>query len=56
MAKLTKVQYRSAKGDKHTLAYTVYVSKKVAEQAGIRPDRELSVKAESGKIVIKERK
>lgn len=38
------------------MAYTVYVPKKVAEQAGIRPERELNVKAESGKIVIEERK
>lgn len=52
MAKMVKQKYRTLKGDIKLNTYFVTVPKKVVENSGMDPDRDVIVKAENGKIVI----
>ena len=55
MAKLVKMKYRTVGGDLKINSYYAPVSKKVVAASGIDTEKEITVKAESGKIIIEQK-
>lgn len=55
MAKLAKMKYRTVGGDLKVNTYTTTISKKIVAESGIDPEKEITVKAENGKIIIEQR-
>lgn len=55
MAKLNKMKYRTVAGDLKINTYITTVSKKIVKESGIDPEKEITVKAEKGKIIIEQR-
>lgn len=55
MAKLNKMKYRTVDGDLKINTYTTTISKKIVKESGIDPEKEITVKAENGKIIIENR-
>ena len=55
MAKLIKMKYRTIGGDLKINSYYAPVSKKVVAASGIDTEKEITVKAESGKIIIEQK-
>lgn len=54
MAKMIKQKYRTLGGDVKLNCYYITVPKKVVEESGLNPDREIIVKAENNKIVVEQ--
>ena len=50
--KLVKNNYYTSKGVVKLNNYLVYVNKKLVEEAGINPDKEIKVYVEGNKIII----
>lgn len=55
MAKLNKMKYRTVGGDLKINTYIATVSKKIVKESGIDPEKEITVKAEKGKIIIEQK-
>lgn len=55
MAKLNKMKYRTVGGDLKINTYIATVSKKIVVESGIDPEKEITVKAEKGKIIIEQK-
>lgn len=55
MAKLVKMKYRTVGGDLKINSYNVTVSKKIVAESGLDPEKEITVKAENGKIIIEQK-
>lgn len=55
MAKLVKLKYRTVGGDLKINMYNATISKKIVADSGIDPEKEITVKAESGKIIIEQK-
>lgn len=55
MAKLNKMKYRTIGGDLKVNTYIATVSKKIVKESGIDPEKEITVKAENGKIIIEQK-
>ena len=56
MAKLIKMKYRTLGGEIKINSYNASISKKIIKESGIDPEKEITVKAESGKIIIEQKK
>lgn len=56
MAKLVKMKYRTIGGDLKINTYNATISKKIVVESGIDPEKEITVKAENGKIIIEQKK
>ena len=56
MAKLIKMKYRTLVGDIKINSYNASISKKIINESGIDPEKEIIVKAENGKIIIEQKK
>ena len=56
MAKLNKMKYRTVGGDLKINTYIATVSKKIVTESGIDPEKEITVKAEKGKIIIEQKR
>ena len=56
MAKLIKMKYRMVGGDLKINSYNATISKKIVVASGIDPEKEITVKAENGKIIIEQKK
>lgn len=52
MAKLVKMKYRTVGGDLKINSYYAPISKKVVAASGLDTEKEITVKAENGKIII----
>ena len=55
MAKLIKMKYRTLGGDIKTNSYNASISKKIIKESGLDPEKEITVKAEKGKIIIEQK-
>jgi len=55
MAKLVKMKYRTIGGDLKINTYNATISKKIVVASGIDPEKEITVKAENGKIIIEQK-
>lgn len=55
MAKLGKMKYRTVGGDLKIYSYNTTISKKIVAESGLDPEKEITVKAESGKIIIEQK-
>lgn len=55
MAKLAKMKYRTVDGDLKINTYTTAIPKKIVAESGIDPEKEITVKAENGKIIIEQK-
>ena len=55
MAKLIKMKYRTLGGEIKINSYNASISKKIIKESGIDPEKEITVKAESGKIIIEQK-
>ena len=56
MAKLIKMKYRTLGGDIKINSYNASISKKIVAESGIDVEKEITVKAENGKIIIEQKK
>lgn len=56
MAKLIKMKYRTLGGDIKINSYNASISKKIVMASGLDPEKEITVKAENGKIIIEQKK
>lgn len=56
MAKLVKMKYRTIGGDIKINTYNATISKKIVVASGIDPEKEITVKAENGKIIIEQKR
>lgn len=56
MAKLVKMKYRTVSGDLKINSYNATISKKIVVASGLDPEKEITVKAESGKIIIEQKR
>ena len=56
MAKLVKMKYKTLGGDVKINTYNATISKKIVEESGLDPEKEITVKAENGKIIIEQKK
>ena len=56
MAKLVKMKYRTLGGEIKINSYNASISKKIIKESGIDPEKEITVKAENGKIIIEQKK
>ncbi|MEE1156435.1 MAG: AbrB/MazE/SpoVT family DNA-binding domain-containing protein [Methanobrevibacter sp.] len=56
MAKLAKVMYGTAKGERKLNCYMKSIPKEVVKQAGINEDDDLQVYAKDNKIIIERKK
>lgn len=54
--KLTKMKYKTMKGEEKVFSYLIHISKKIVKQSGIDDSKELKVEARNNEIVIKEKK
>lgn len=55
MAKLIKMKYRTLGGDIKINSYNASISKKIVAESGIDVEKEITVKAEKGKIIIEQK-
>lgn len=55
MAKLAKMKYRTVGGDLKIKAYNATISKKIVAESEIDPEKEITVRAENGKIIIEQK-
>lgn len=55
MAKLAKMKYRTVGGDLKINTYNATISKKIVAESGIDPEKEITLRAESGKIIIEQK-
>ena len=55
MAKLNKMKYRTVGGDLKINTYNATISKKIVAESGIDPEKEITVRAENGKIIIEQK-
>lgn len=55
MAKLAKMKYRTVCGDLKINTYNATISKKIVAESGIDPEKEITVRAENGKIIIEQK-
>ena len=55
MAKLVKMKYRTVGGDLKINSYNATISKKIVVESGIDPEKEITVKAKKGKIIIEQK-
>lgn len=55
MAKLTKMKYRTVGGDLKINTYNATISKKIVAESGIDPEKEITVRAVNGKIIIEQK-
>ena len=55
MAKLIKMKYRTVCGDLKINSYNATIPKKIVAKSGIDPEKEITVKEESGKIIIEQK-
>lgn len=55
MAKLAKMKYKTMGGDVKINTYNATISKKIVAESGIDPDKEITVRAEKGKIIIEQK-
>lgn len=55
MAKLVKLKYRTVGGDLKINSYNVTISKKIVAESGIDVEKDITVRAESGKIIIEQK-
>ena len=53
MTKLIKNCYYNRTGEKKVNCYILNIPKKVVEEAGIKPEDEVKMEVEDGKIIIK---
>lgn len=56
MAKLAKMKYKTLGGDVKINTYNATISKKIVAESGLDPEKEITVKAENGKIIIEQKK
>ena len=56
MAKLVKMKYRTVGGDLKINSYNVTISQKIVAESGLDPEKEITVKAEKGKIIIEQKR
>ena len=56
MAKLSKMRYRTVAGDLKINTYNATISKKIVVESGLDPEKEITVMAEKGKIIIEQKK
>lgn len=56
MAKLAKMKYKTMGGDVKINTYNAIISKKIVAESGINPEKEITVRAETGKIIIEQKK
>lgn len=56
MAKLAKLKYKTLGGDVKINTYNATISKKIVAESGLDPDKEITVRAETGKIIIEQKK
>lgn len=56
MAKLIKMKYRTVGGDLKINSYNATISKKIVAESGIDVEKEITMKAENGKIIIEQKK
>ena len=56
MAKLNKMKYRTVGGELKINSYNVTISKKIVAESGIDHEKEITVKAENGKIIIEQKR
>ena len=55
MAKLAKMKYRTVGGELKINTYNATISKKIVAESGIDPEKEITVRAEKGKIIIEQK-
>lgn len=55
MAKLAKMKYKTMGGDVKINTYNATISKKIVAESGIDPEKEITVRAENGKIIIEQK-
>ena len=55
MAKLVKMKYRTVGGDLKINSYNATISKKIVAESGLDPEKEITVRAEKGKIIIEQK-
>ncbi len=56
MAKLVKMKYKTLGGDIKINTYNATISKKIVMESGLDPEKEITVRAETGKIIIEQKK
>ena len=56
MAKLAKMRHRTVAGDLKINTYVATISKKIVVESGLDPEKEITVRAEKGKIIIEQKK
>ena len=56
MAKLSKMRYRTVAGDLKINTYNATISKRIVAESGLDPEKEITVKAEKGKIIIEQKR
>ena len=56
MAKLAKLKYKTLGGDVKINTYNATISKKIVAESGLDPEKEITVRAETGKIIIEQKK
>lgn len=56
MAKLAKMKYKTLGGDIKINTYNATISKKIVAESGLDPEKEITVRAENGKIIIEQKK
>ena len=55
MAKLSKMKYRTVGGDLKINTYNATIPKKIVAESGLDPEKEITVRAENGKIIIEQK-
>ena len=55
MAKLVKMRYKTIGGDIKINTYNATISKKIVMESGLDPEKEITVRAETGKIIIEQK-
>ena len=56
MAKLNKMKYRTVGGELKINTYNATISKKIVVASGLDPEKEITVRAEKGKIIIEQKR
>ena len=56
MAKLIKNNYRTITGDIKVNCYKVNIPRKIIEESGMDPNKEIEIKIEKNKIIIEEKR
>ena len=56
MAKLAKMKYRTVGGELKINTYNATISKKIVAESGIDVEKEITFRAEKGKIIIEQKR